>query len=145
MNSIIITGRLTRDPESKTTGNGIEYCNFTVACDRAFKNKDGQRETDFLNCVSWRQQSAFVCKYFHKGDAILVRGSLETRKYEDSDGKKQTFYDIKADQVEFFSAKKSDGSGRSDSPPPEPTSYDPRDTQAHGAGVDEIDDDELPF
>lgn len=144
MNSIIITGRLTRDPESKTTSNGIEYCNFTVACERSFKNKDGQRETDFIDCTSWRQQSAFVCKYFHKGDAILVRGSLETRKYEDRDGNKRTAFSIKADQVEFFATKKSDGAGKSATPPPEPKAYDPRDEQTAGSG-DEIDDDELPF
>ena len=110
MNKIMIHGRLARDPELKTTNNGIEVCSFTVAVDRPVKSKDGERQSDFFSCTAWRQGAAFVNKYFHKGDGIIIEGSMQSRQYE-KDGQKRTAWDLMVDRIEFPAAKKSDNGG----------------------------------
>lgn len=105
MNRIILHGKLTRDPELQTVGGGVENCKFTVAVNRPIA-KDKEQVADFLPCTAWRQTAAFVSKYFHKGDGIIVEGSLQTHTY-DKDGAKRTVYDINVDRVEF--AEKKDG------------------------------------
>ncbi|MEF9974656.1 MAG: single-stranded DNA-binding protein [Clostridia bacterium] len=112
MNSIVLMGRLTRDPERKVTGSGIEYCLFTLAVDRRFKNDAGERQTDFIPVTAWKQQSAFICKYFAKGDMICVQGALQTRKYNDAEGKPRTAYDVQAEQATFCGGKR-DGAAQS--------------------------------
>lgn len=109
MNNCIFIGRLTRDPEGKVSSSGTEYCTFSVAVDRSFKNKDGEREADFIPCKAWRAQSAFITKYFHKGDGIVVSGRLEVSKYVDKDGNNRTRYEIVAENVEFPPGRKSGG------------------------------------
>lgn len=107
-NKAILIGRLTAEPESKTTASGTTVINFTVATDRSYKSEDGERKADFLNCTAWRQQAEFICKYFHKGDPIGIEGSIQTRSYEDKDGNKRTSVEIQADNV-FFVGGKSKG------------------------------------
>lgn len=104
MNSVIIIGRLTKDPEGRTTQSGISAATFTVAVDRPFKAKDGKREADFLNVVAWRQSAEFVTKYAHKGDRIAVNGSIQTRNFTAQDGGKRYVTEIIADRVELLSA-----------------------------------------
>ena len=105
MNIIAIKGRLVLDPECKKTQNGVTVCNITVAVDRAYSN-GGEKQTDFLTVVAWRQAADFVCKYFGKGDMIAVQGELQTRRYEDKDGNKRTATEIVADNVSFCGGKK---------------------------------------
>ena len=101
MNKAILMGRLTRDPEMRQTQSGVAVANFTVAVDRRFKNKDGEYDTDFINCVAWRQQAEFVSKYFYKGKPILVVGTIQTRTWEDDEGKRRYATEVVVDEVSF--------------------------------------------
>ena len=111
LNHITIMGRLTRDPELRRTGSGIAVASFTVAVDRDFADKQsGQKETDFIDCVAWRQTGEFVSKYFSKGSMIAVSGRLQIRNWDDKDGNKRRSAEIVADNCYFASSKKdSDG------------------------------------
>lgn len=108
MNKWIGMGRLTRDPKLESSGNGVEYCRFTVAIDRAYTKKDGDKQTDFIDCTSFGKQAAFVQKYFHKGDGIMVDGRLESDKYVDKDGNNRVSWKIMCDRVEFPPSRKTD-------------------------------------
>ena len=90
LNHITIMGRLTRDPELRRTGSGVAVASFTVAVDRDFGGRDGgEKETDFIDCVAWRQTGEFVSKYFTKGSMIVVSGRLQIRSWTDKDGNKR--------------------------------------------------------
>lgn len=107
LNHIIIMGRLTRDPELRRTGSGIAVASFSVAVDRDWPNKDtGEKETDFINCVAWRQTGEFVSKYFTKGSMIVVDGRLQIRGWTDKDGSKHKTAEIVANNVYFGEGKK---------------------------------------
>ena len=112
LNHITIMGRLTRDPELRRTGSGVAVANFTVAVDRDFSGKDsGEKETDFIDCVAWRQAGEFVSKYFTKGRMIVVSGRLQIRSYTDKDGNKRRNAEVVADNVYFGDSKKEETSG----------------------------------
>lgn len=108
LNSVIIMGRLTADPELRTTPNGLSVTSFTVAVDRNYKSGD-ERQTDFISVVAWRGTADFVTRFFKKGQMIAVQGSLQVRNYEDKNGNKRTAYDVVADNVSFCGSK-SEGS-----------------------------------
>lgn len=101
MNKVELVGRLTKDPESKLTQNQTLCCNFTVAVDRRFKDANGERQADFINCVAWRQTAEFVQKYFKKGNRIGLCGSIQTRNYEDESGTKHYITEVLVDEAEF--------------------------------------------
>ena len=108
LNHITIQGRLTRDPELRRTGSGVAVASFTVAVDRDFTSKEsGEKETDFIDCVAWRQTGEFVSKYFEKGSMVVVSGRLQIRGWTDKDGNKRRTAEIVADNVYFGEAKKS--------------------------------------
>lgn len=107
MNKVQLVGRLTKDPEIKLTSNQTAYCNFTVAVDRRFKDKDGQRQSDFINCVAWKQTADFIKKYFSKGSRIGICGSIQTRNYE-KDGQKVFVTEVLVDEVEFVESTKAE-------------------------------------
>jgi single-strand DNA-binding protein len=107
LNHIVIMGRLTRDPELRTTQSGISVTSYTVAVDRDFGGRDGgERQTDFIDCVAWRQTGEFVSKYFHKGSMIVVSGRLQSRKWQDRDGNNRTSWEIIADNVYFGESRR---------------------------------------
>ena len=111
LNHITIMGRLTRDPELRRTGSGIAVASFTVAVDRDFSPRDGgERETDFIDCVAWRQTGEFVSKYFTKGRMAVVSGRLQIRSWTDKDGNKRRTAEIVADNV-YFGDSRRDGEG----------------------------------
>ena len=111
LNHITIMGRLTRDPELRRTGSGVAVASFTVAVDRDFGNRDnGERETDFIDCVAWRQTGEFVSKYFTKGRMAVVSGRLQIRNWTDKDGNKRRSAEVVADNV-YFGDSKRDGEG----------------------------------
>ena len=111
LNHITIMGRLTRDPELRRTGSGIAVASFTVAVDRDFSPKDGgEKETDFIDCVAWRQTGEFVSKYFTKGRMAVVSGRLQIRSWTDKDGNKRRTAEVVADNV-YFGDSKRDGDG----------------------------------
>ena len=111
LNQIVIMGRLTRDPELRRTGSGIAVASFTVAVDRDFGGRDGgEKETDFIDCVAWRQTGEFVSKYFTKGRMIVVSGRLQIRSWTDKDGNKRRTAEVVADNCYFGDSKRdSDG------------------------------------
>ena len=112
LNHITIMGRLTRDPELRRTGSGVAVASFTVAVDRDFGGRDGgEKETDFIDCVAWRQTGEFVSKYFTKGRMIVVSGRLQIRSWNDKDGNKRRTAEVVADNCYFGDSKRdSDGS-----------------------------------
>ena len=112
LNHITIMGRLTRDPELRRTGSGIAVASFTVAVDRDFGGRDGgERETDFIDCVAWRQTGEFVSKYFTKGSMIVVSGRLQIRNWNDKDGNKRRTAEVVADNVYFGESKRGSEGG----------------------------------
>ena len=114
LNHITIMGRLTRDPELRRTGSGIAVASFTLAVDRDFSPKDGgERETDFIDCVAWRQTGEFVSKYFTKGRMAVVSGRLQIRSWTDKDGNKRRTAEVVADNVYFGDSKRDDQGGSS--------------------------------
>ena len=104
-NVVILTGRLTADPELKTTQSGISVTNFSIAVDRKIKSSD-EKHTDFINIVAWRQTAEFITKYFSKGSMIGIEGSIQTRKYQDKDGNNRTAFEIVTNNVQFIESKK---------------------------------------
>ena len=111
LNHIVIMGRLTRDPELRRTGSGIAVASFSVAVERDFSGRDGgEKETDFIDCVAWRQTGEFVSKYFTKGRMIVVSGRLQIRSWTDKDGNKRRTAEVVADNCYFGDSKK-DSSG----------------------------------
>ena len=112
LNHIVIMGRLTRDPELRRTGSGIAVASFTVAVDRDFGGRDGgERETDFIDCVAWRNTGEFVSKYFTKGSMAVVSGRLQIRSWTDKDGNKRRTAEVVADNVYFGDSKRDGDSG----------------------------------
>ena len=97
LNKIILMGRLTRDPELRRTESGTAVCSFSIAVDRDFKSKNGEKETDFIDIVSWRATAEFVSKYFTKGRMAVVEGRLQIRDWTDKEGGKRRSAEVIAD------------------------------------------------
>ena len=128
----VIMGRLTADPELKTTQNGISVCSFTVAVERNYSN-GGERQTDFINCVAWRQTAEFISRYFLKGSMTAINGSIQQRQYTDKNGNKRNAFEILVDNANFCGSKAENGNNA--------------DVQVDDSNFDEvdIDDGDLPF
>lgn len=106
LNRVILFGRLTKDVDLRRTQAGVAVARFTVACDRQYANKQtGERETDFIECVAWRNTADFVARYFSKGNAITVEGTLQNNIYEDKNKVKHYSYVVIAEQVGFAGSK----------------------------------------
>ena len=131
MNKVIITGRLTADPEMRQTQNNVSVTTFTLAVNRDH-NKE---ETDFVSCVAWRQTAEFISKYFQKGQLMLANGSLQSRKWTDKDNNKRINWDVVVDNVYFCESKKNDGYSGGE----------PQYTPPKAPDVVADDDGELPF
>lgn len=110
MNKAILMGRLTRDPELRTTQNQIPVCTFTLAIDRRFKNAAGEKQADFIPVVAWRQQAEFASKYFQKGSRMAVVGSIQTRNWDDAEGKRHYMTEVIADEIYFTESRRDGGS-----------------------------------
>ena len=108
-NLVVLTGRLTADPELKTTGSGIAVTSFTIAVDRPYSK--GEKQTDWLDVVAWRNTAEFICKHFRKGDGIIVEGTIQTRNWEDKNGQKRKVVEIVAENAEFLPRGKSEKAG----------------------------------
>lgn len=134
---MILQGRLTADPELKTTPNGVEVANFTVAWSKKYKETESQC---FLNCIAWRATGAFVAKYFTKGQEIAIEGELTSRSYEDKQGNKRTAFELTCEQIHFCGSK-------SDTVKPNTTTNTKPDTNVTAPDFQEIDmdDNDLPF
>lgn len=113
LNHITIMGRFARDPELRRTASGVAVASFTLAVDRDFGGKEGEKETDFIDCVAWRQTGEFVSKYFGKGRMAVVSGRLQIRGWTDKDGNKRRTAEVVADNVYFADSKKEASSDNS--------------------------------
>lgn len=120
MNKVILVGRLTKDPEVRNTSSQVPFCNFTVAVDRRFKDQNGQRQADFINCVAWRQTATFISTYFRKGARIGIVGSLQSRSYDDQNGQKRYVTEVVVEEAEFV---ESSNSGNREQSAPQAQSY----------------------
>ena len=118
MNKVFLIGNLTRDPELTETSGGIKICRFSIAVNRNYSGSDGERKTDFFNCVAWRNLAETVARYTKNGIKVAVSGSIELRNYEDSQGVKRTGVDIVAQDVEFLTPKGGFNDDSYDSPAP---------------------------
>ena len=157
LNHITIMGRLTRDPELRRTGSGVAVASFTLAVDRDFAPRDGgERETDFIDCVAWRQTGEFVSKYFTKGRMAVVSGRLQIRGWTDKDGNKRRTAEVVADNVYFGDSKRDDqgsssyagnsyGSAYGSAPAPAYGSYSAPSAGASDFAMLSDDDAQLPF
>lgn len=108
LNIVALQGRLAKDPELKTTPSGTSVCSFTLAVDRSY-SKDGNRQTDWIDCVAWRHTAEFICKYFYKGQQMAVVGPIQTRNYEDRNGNKRKAVEVNVTQVDFCGGKTDGG------------------------------------
>ena len=108
LNKILIMGRLTRDPELRRTGSGTAVTSFSLACDRDFKSQSGDKETDFIEVVAWKNTAEFVSKYFSKGRMAVVEGRLQIRDWTDKSGNKRITAEVVADNVYFADSKRSE-------------------------------------
>ncbi len=138
LNHIVTMGRLVRDPELRHTRSGIAVTSFTIACDRDFKDADGNKATDFIDCVAWRNTAEFVSKYFTKGRLAVIDGRLQLRGWTDRDGNKRRSAEIVANSVHFGDSKPQNQGQASPAP-----SYAAAGAQVGGGDLDA--DGELPF
>ena len=115
LNHIVLMGRLTRDVELRTTQSDVSVASFTLACDRDFGGRDGEKETDFIDCVAWRQTADFAAKYFAKGRMAAVSGRLQIRPWTDRDGNKRYSTEIVVENMYFGDSKPDSKKGGSDS------------------------------
>ena len=135
MNNVILVGRLTRDPELRTTPNGIATTQITVAMNRP-ANQNGERQSDFINVVVWRRQAENVANYLDKGSLVSVEGRLQTGNYTDKDGNRRYTTDVAADSVQFLESRRQSES-RAQSYQNEPTPYDFEQAPAKTVDVDD--------
>ena len=148
MNAICLMGRLTGDPELKTTQNGVSVTSFSVAVDRAYRSKDQERQTDFINCVAWRNTAEFISRYFRKGQRIALQGSLQSRKYTANDGSQRTVYEVVVDNAFFCESKGGNAGGAPsyDSQIPTFSEAKPAFSTANSGDFEDIlTDEDLPF
>lgn len=156
MNKAILIGRLTWDPELRTTPTGRNVCQFSIAVNRTYTSANGEREADFINCVVWDKQAENLCRYQKRGNQIAVDGRIQTRNYDDKDGKRVYVTEILANSISFLDAKGTTNGGSSSfnnlpEPPVqeesvkmETTSVDNDPFEAFGESI-EISDNDLPF
>ena len=137
LNHITAAGRLTKDPELRRTQNGVAVASFTIACDRDIKDASGNKQTDFIDCVAWRNTAEFVDKYFTRGRMVIVSGRLQMREWTDKNGNKRRNTEILAESVYFGDSKRV------------VENTEKNETKEAAQTVDfdqvEIDDDDLPF
>lgn len=155
MNKAILMGRLTKDPELRTTQNNISVCSFTLAIDRRFKNQQGERETDFIPIVAWRQTAEFAARYFSKGSRMALVGSIQPRSWEDDNGERRYITEVIADEVYFADSKRQqdDNYGNASYSPRTSSGYTKQEpAQSSGTSIPEgegfmpeVDDTSLPF
>ena len=153
MNKAIIVGRLAGEPELRQTGNGISVTSFTVAVDRRISREEHQ--TDWIDCVAWKNTAEFICKYFQKGTPIIIEGSIQTRNWEDKEGNKRKAVEIQVEKVMFVLREKSTTAPQNTVSINEGNSSSPEYKEASGAAqafsqgsnedFEQVDDEDLPF
>ena len=149
LNKVVLAGRMTADPELKQTTSGVSVLSFTIAVNRSYVSKgseQGERQADFINVVAWRNTAEFISKYFRKGSAICVTGSIQTRSWQDQQGQKRYATEVVADEAAFVESR-ADGAGAQ--PAYTPDAYSQTPSYSSGGAMpnfeDHNTDDDLPF
>ena len=147
INRVVLVGRITRDPETQQTNTGIPYVRFSLAVNRPFKDQNGERQADFINCVAWRAQAEFLQKFVKKGNQLAVEGRIQTNSYTDANGNNRQAFDILVESVSSLEpASKNDGYqpqppfGNGFQPVSQPVSQPETNHQEF-----EVSEDDLPF
>lgn len=143
LNCVTLMGRLTADPEVRTTTTGKSVCSFSIAVDRSYARAGEQKQTDFINIVAWENTANFISRYFAKGSMIAIQGQIQTRNYEDKNGNKRTAFEVIAREVSFCGSKAETGTVHA---APAAPAQAPTYQTAAPSDFEEIEDDEdLPF
>ena len=150
LNKVVLAGRITADPELKQTPSGVSVLSFSIAVNRSYVSKNSEqseRQADFINVVAWRQTAEFISKYFRKGSAICVTGSIQTRTWNDNNGNKRYATEVVADEAMFVESRSSEGNG---APSYTTDAYGTAPSYSSNAGSapnfeDHNTDDDLPF
>ena len=150
LNKVVLAGRITADPELKQTPSGVSVLRFTLAVNRRFSknNEQGEQQTDFITMVAWRQTAEFIAKYFKKGSAICVTGSIQTRTWQDTQGQKRYSTDVVVDEAMFVDSRSESGNAQGNSYMPDAYNAAPSYSSNAGAApnFEELTtDDDLPF
>lgn len=160
MNRVVLVGRLTRDPDLRYTPNGVAVANFTIACNRPFRNQQGEQEADFINCVVWRKAAENLANYMKKGSMIGVDGRIQTRSYDNQEGRRVFVTEVLAENIQFLEPRgASQSGGQSNYSRNDQYQEQPRPSQPMGQSSQEqpnnpfqndgeqidISDDDLPF
>ena len=135
LNKVILMGRLTRDPELKSTPNSVAVADFTLAVDRGYAKAGTERETDFLDCVAWRGTAEFISRYFKKGMQVAVTGRIQTRKWKDQNDQKRVSVEIVVDEAFFADSKRDTAVDRTE----------PRGWQSQDVSFADLGDEDVPF
>lgn len=139
INNVTLMGRLTARPELKTTQSGMSVTSICIAVDRRFQSKEGERVSDFINCVAWRNTAEFITRFFDKGDMVAVTGEIQTRKYKDKYGNNRTAFEVIVNQASFCGSRSNSGNSPDNGNTPPPVQYDSASLEAIS------DEDQLPF
>lgn len=144
---VALMGRLTYEPELRTTPSGVSVLRFQVACDRNYQKDSQNRQADFIDCVAWRQTAEFISKYFHKGSMIAVEGTIQTSNYTDKDGNKRKQIEVLANNVSFCGGKSENGTQGTQGAQNEQYTQGGMDINPDTSDFEEIvdDDDDFPF
>lgn len=147
LNKVILMGRITHDLEVKQTPSGVAVLSFTVAVQRNYAKQGEERQTDFINCVAWRQQAEFIGKYFRKGRMIAIEGNLRTRTFDDKNGTKHYVTEVFVDNVSFTGEKADDLQQNNQSSQQNNSSVPANEDLSTGdmADFDVLSDDGVPF
>ena len=148
INMVALMGRMTYEPELRTTPSGVSVLRFQVACDRNYQRSGQDRQADFIDCVAWRQTAEFISRYFHKGSMIAVEGTIQTSNYTDKDGNKRKQIEVLANNVSFCGGKSENGSQGTQGAQNEQYTQGGMDINPDTSDFEEIvddTDDDLPF
>lgn len=144
INTVALMGRLTYEPELRTTPQGVSVLRFQIAVDRNYQRAGSERQADFIDCVAWRQTAEFISRFFHKGSMIAVEGSIQTQNYTDKNGNQRKSVEVVANNVSFCGSRNETGTAAPQQAFDEPA---PSYASAGASDFEEIvdDDDDLPF
>lgn len=145
MNKVVLLGRLTKDIEVRYTESGTAVGNLTLAVKRRIKNTDGEYESDFINCVCWKETAETMNKYLKKGDPVLVEGRIQTRNFEDKDGNKRYATEVVIEHMDFVSSKKEQTTEVKEEPKEEKNPFEDMKEKVEADQSIEISDEDLPF
>lgn len=144
INRVILTGRLTKEPELKYTPTGIAFCRFTLAVNRSFQ-KEGQQQADFINILVWRKAAENVANFLHKGSSCGIDGRIQTGSFEGQDGKRVYTFEVVADGVQFFSKNENNNRQQNTPRDPQNTPRDPQNVSRYGDNTPAFNENDLPF